>query len=147
MNGMSIPPETAGLEIPKNTWTQPFWDAAARSELRLPSCADCGTHRWPPGPFCPSCRSQAVEWTEAGPAVLYSYTIVAPAPSASEAPAGSVVPGLVAFPQSGGVRIMAPIIHTPLRALRIGAALDLRWLARGETNLPAFAILEADTAP
>ncbi|WP_241267387.1 zinc ribbon domain-containing protein, partial [Streptomyces scabichelini] len=31
----------------------PFWEYAARGELRIQACADCGELRFPPRPCCP----------------------------------------------------------------------------------------------
>lgn len=42
--------------------TQPYWDAAARGELRLQRCSDCGEHRHPPSPSCGTCGSSAHDW-------------------------------------------------------------------------------------
>ncbi|WP_338897643.1 OB-fold domain-containing protein [Streptomyces sp. TG1A-60] len=44
----------------------PFWEYAARGELRIQACADCGELRFPPRPCCPHCRSFASEWRRVG---------------------------------------------------------------------------------
>ena len=62
MSEVTSAPDIRGLEVPTDAWTQPFWDAAAQGHLRFPRCAECGRFRWPPGPFCPACQSQAVQW-------------------------------------------------------------------------------------
>ena len=138
MTEVTSAPDIADLAIPKDRWTEPFWQATARGELTLPHCGACGTHRWPPGPFCPQCRSQEVEWGPAGPAVLYSYTVVR-----QPAPGGEVrvvAPGLVEFPEAGGVRIVAALVDTKLDAIAIGATLTLGWHRHGEDNVPVFSI-------
>jgi uncharacterized OB-fold protein len=38
------------------------WEAAARGELAVPRCRECGLAFWPGGPVCPACLSWAVEW-------------------------------------------------------------------------------------
>ena len=131
-------PDIAHLAIPKDQWTQPFWDATARGELTLPHCASCGAHRWPPGPFCPQCRSQEVAWAPAGPGFLYSYTVVRQ-PTA-DGGTRIVAPSLVEFPEAGGVRIVAALVDTPLDAIRIGSELTLGWQRHGEDNVPVFSI-------
>jgi uncharacterized OB-fold protein len=126
------------LSIPKDQWTEPFWEGTARGELLLPHCGSCKTHRWPPGPFCPECRSQEVAWAPAGPAVLCSYTVVRqPAPDGTTR---IVAPSLVEFPESGGVRIVAALVDTPLEAIAIGSTLTLGWNCHGEDNVPVFSI-------
>lgn len=121
-------------------WTRPFWEAAAREDLMAPRCASCGTFRWPPGPFCPECRSQAVEWVPAGLAQIYSYTILRQKPVQAGGTERYIAPALVAFPQAGGIRIMAAIVDTPHEAIEIGALLEPRWIPVGDTQLPQFRV-------
>ena len=55
----------------------PFWQAAARGELSLPVCRDCGRPHLPPGPVCPFCLSDAIEWRRsAGTGVISTFTVV-----------------------------------------------------------------------
>lgn len=52
----------------------PFWEYAARGELRIQACADCGELRFPPRPCCPHCRSFAAEWRRVtGRGRVWSY--------------------------------------------------------------------------
>jgi uncharacterized OB-fold protein len=52
----------------------PFWEYAARGELRVQACADCGEPRFPPRPCCPHCRSFACEWRPtSGRGRIWSY--------------------------------------------------------------------------
>lgn len=138
MNDITSAPDIAQFDIPKDQWTEPFWQAAERGELTLPRCASCHTHRWPPGPFCPECRSQEVEWVQAGPAILYSYTVVRQ--PTSDGQMKVVAPSLVEFPEAGGVRIVAAIVDTPVKAIKIGSPLTLDWNKSGEDNVPVFSI-------
>lgn len=138
MNATTSPPDIHEIGIPKDQWTEPFWQATARGELTLPRCASCSTHRWPPGPFCPQCRSQEVEWVPAGPAILYSYTVVRQ--PAADGEMKLIAPALVEFPEAGGVRIVAAIVDTPLEAIAIGSPLTLGWNRSGEDNVPVFSI-------
>lgn len=140
MTEITSAPDISRFEIPMNVWTEPFWQAAADERLVLPRCRSCGTHRWPPGPFCSSCRSQAVDWVPAGRAELYSYTILRPPAAAPEKPGPVIAPGLVAFPEAGGVRIMAAIVDSPVDAIRIGAPLILGWSAKDDTKVPVFSV-------
>ena len=66
MSQISGRPDIAQLVVPADAWTLPFWDAARDHRLILPNCGVCGRYRWPPGPFCPACHSQAVVWADAG---------------------------------------------------------------------------------
>ena len=56
--------------------TQPYWDGIAAQTLRLCRCSECAHAFFPPGPVCPGCASQEIEWFDAsGDATLYSYVI------------------------------------------------------------------------
>lgn len=136
----SSTPDIAAFPLPIDQWTQPFWDAAARRELVMPRCAACGTWRWPPSPFCPKCRSQEQEWLPAGPAHLYSFTIVRQPGPTPEDPVRLIVPGLVEFSEAGGMRFVAAIVESEVDMIRIGAPLTVGWTPKDETNVPVFSI-------
>ena len=136
----SIVPDISQMPLPIDQWTQPFWDAAARHELVIPRCAACKTWHWPPAPFCPKCRSQEQEWLPAGPARLYSFSIVhRPGPTPEE-PSQLIVPGLVEFPEAGGMRFVAAIVESEVDDITIGAALSVSWTPKDETNVPVFSL-------
>ncbi len=138
MDDRSATPVLGALEIPIDQWTKPFWDAAGNGDLRAPQCADCDRYRWPPGPFCPRCRSQNLRWRDPGRGVIYSYTIIAPRDDTTAPPA---VPALIEFPDADGIRIVAAVIDTPLAALRIGAPVKVSWLPAANAMVPAFSIV------
>lgn len=59
----------------------PFWEYAARGELRVQACAapDCGRLRFPPRPCCPHCQSFDSEWRRvSGRARIWSYVFPHP---------------------------------------------------------------------
>ena len=137
MSEISSAPDVREIEVPIDAWTEPFWTAADDGVLLLVRCADCHRHRWPPGPFCPHCQSQRTEWTPAGPARIYSFTVVR-----EPAPIGAApqihVPALVEFPEARGVRLMAPIVDAPLAAIRVGAPLTVGWSPAANAQMPVF---------
>jgi uncharacterized OB-fold protein len=54
----------------------PYWKAFANDELRLPTCVECGLAHMPPGPICPFCYSEALEWRKAsGKATLSTWVV------------------------------------------------------------------------
>lgn len=54
-----------------------FWNAWAEGRLLLQRCASCGTARFYPKPFCPSCGAAAHEWVAAeGGGEIHSWTAV-----------------------------------------------------------------------
>ena len=57
----------------------PFWEAAARGELRVQACASCARLRFPPRPVCPWCQSFESEWRlMSGRATVWSYVVPHP---------------------------------------------------------------------
>lgn len=136
MGEVTTAPDVSALEITRDAWTEPFWRAAERSELLLPRCAECGTFRWPPGPFCPCCRSQQTEWVLPGPARIYSFTLVRRAlgDNASEV----IAPALVEFPQAQGIRLTAAVVGAQVDDLGIGATLTLDWSQAANGTVPIF---------
>ncbi len=43
----------------------PFWAACKGGQLELPVCATCKKAHLPPGPVCPFCFSDTIEWKPA----------------------------------------------------------------------------------
>ena len=126
------------LEIAMDSWTKPFWDATAKQMLTLPACADCQQFRWPPGPFCPSCLSQNVEWRPAGAGRIYSFTLIP-----SQTPdATAQAPALIEFPQANGVRLLAAMMDTPLEAIVIGKPVEPVWRQAANAIVPGFRVAE-----
>lgn len=134
MDQISSAPDIHALNIPLDNWTRLFWSEAAQGNLRFPRCLACGRFRWPPGPFCPSCRSQEVAWVAPGPARIYSFTII---PEGSEPPR-FVVPALIVFSGIDHVRLLSAIVDAPLDAIRIGAELAAIWLPAADATVPMF---------
>lgn len=57
----------------------PFWEAAARGELRMQACVACGNLRFPPRPMCPWCQSLDHEWRlMSGRATVWSFVVPHP---------------------------------------------------------------------
>jgi uncharacterized OB-fold protein len=42
-----------------------FWQGCREHRLLLPTCQDCGKAHMPPGPVCPFCFSDRLEWRQA----------------------------------------------------------------------------------
>ncbi|MET7308099.1 Zn-ribbon domain-containing OB-fold protein [Streptomyces sp. NPDC005134] len=111
----------------------PFWEYAARGELRVQACAapDCGRLRFPPRPCCPHCRSFESEWRAmSGRGRIWSYVVPHPPllPAyAAQAPYNAVVVELADAPH---IRLVGNVVSgpdAPLNSvdpgrLRIGAS-------------------------
>jgi len=56
---------------------EPFFAGAARGELWIQRCADCGTYRFPARELCATCLSAGATWERAcGRGVVYAFTIM-----------------------------------------------------------------------
>ncbi|MDQ1036934.1 putative OB-fold protein [Streptomyces sp. V3I8] len=110
----------------------PFWEYAARGELRVQACAGagCGELRFPPRPCCPRCHSFDSEWRAmSGRGRIWSYVVPHPPllpDYAAQAPYNVVVVELAEAPH---IRLVgnvvsgpdAPLDSVPGDRLRIGA--------------------------
>ena len=57
----------------------PFFEAAARHELRIQACTSCGRLRHPPRPTCPWCRSfESERRLMSGRATVWSFVVPHP---------------------------------------------------------------------
>jgi uncharacterized protein len=137
LSARSIAPDLSSLEVPWDAWGEPFWQATAEHKLLMPRCADCGTFRWPPGPFCPECQSQKVAWVPPGQGRIYSFTVL-PVPGDKDAAPRHRVPVLVEFEQAKGVRLVSALIDAPLDGIAIGAAVEVEWLTAANASVPVF---------
>ena len=59
--------------------SQPFWAGAARGELLVQTCADCGRKRMPPRPMCYACNSLRAQWAPvSGRGTIWSFVVPHP---------------------------------------------------------------------
>lgn len=97
----------------------PFWEYAARGELRVQTCGDCHEPRFPPRPCCPHCQSFASEWRLTdGRGRIWSYVVPHPPllpDYAEQAPYNVVVVELAEHPR---IRLVGHVVS------RAGARLD-----------------------
>ncbi|OBH09078.1 MULTISPECIES: Zn-ribbon domain-containing OB-fold protein [unclassified Mycobacterium] len=141
---MSAPPATLATTLPGehiriavNKHTEPFWQAAKEQRLVAPQCADCGSFRLPPTPFCPECQSTAVNWVQlSGDATVYSFAVVHGIPGMPEL---TLVPAVVDLPDAPGARLVSNVVDIAPTDLTIGMALrvDFSPIADG-WMLPIF---------
>ncbi|MEU7041190.1 OB-fold domain-containing protein [Streptomyces varsoviensis] len=122
----------------------PFWEYAARGELRVQTCADCDEPRFPPRPCCPHCQSFDSAWVQAtGRGRIWSYVFPHPPllPAyAEQAPYNAIIVELADFPR---IRLVGNLVASPDAALnsveparlRIGAPVKVVFteLAEGVT--------------
>lgn len=114
----------------------PFWDHAARGELRIQTCADCDELRFPPRPCCPHCQSFAARWQKmSGRGRIWSYVL----PHPPLLPAYAARPGynaiVVELAEAPRIRLVGNLVaaaDAPLNSvdparLRIGAPVKVAF--------------------
>ncbi|MDQ0934678.1 Zn-ribbon domain-containing OB-fold protein [Streptomyces turgidiscabies] len=118
----------------------PFWEYAARGELRVQACADCAEPRFPPRPCCPHCQSFASEWRPvSGRGRVWSYVVPHPPllPDYAEQAPYNVI--LVELADAPRVRLVgnlvsgpdAPLNSLPPDRIRIGARVQVVFSSAG----------------
>ncbi|THA28116.1 OB-fold domain-containing protein [Streptomyces sp. A1277] len=124
----------------------PFWEYAARGELRVQACAatGCGRPRFPPRPCCPHCRSFDSEWRAvSGRGRVWSYVLPHPPllPAyAAQAPYNVVVVELTDAP---GIRLVGNVVSGPDAPLD---SVDPERLRIGAPVKAVFCPVTADVA-
>ncbi|WP_424891942.1 Zn-ribbon domain-containing OB-fold protein [Streptomyces sp. XH2] len=92
----------------------PFWEFAARGELRVQACGLCRELRFPPRPCCPRCQSFDNEWQRmSGRGRIWSYVLPHPPllPAyAARAPYNVVVVELAEAPR---IRLVGNLVAAP----------------------------------
>ncbi|MEU9123393.1 zinc ribbon domain-containing protein [Streptomyces sp. NPDC048506] len=105
----------------------PFWEYAARGELRIQACSDCGELRFPPRPCCPHCQSFTAHWQRtSGRGRIWSYVL----PHPPLLPAYAALPGynaiLVELADSSRIRLVGNLVADADAALNSVAPDRLR---------------------
>jgi uncharacterized OB-fold protein len=120
-------------------FTAPWWAACAERRLLVRRCASCGRAHFYPRPACPHCWSADVDWVEAGGhGTLYSFSVV----RENDLPAyRDAVPYVVALVDlDEGARMMTTLVDSDPAAVRVGAAVEVVFVSRGEWTFPAFRV-------
>ena len=103
----------------------PFWAGCRDDRLLVQTCSACGTARFPPGPMCQKCGSEASTWIEArGGARVYSWIVVRhPIPADIYADEVPYVVALVELDE--GVRMPTNIVGCAPEAVTAGMAVEV----------------------
>jgi uncharacterized OB-fold protein len=118
--------------------SQPFWDALRARQLRLPYCAACGKPHLPPGPVCPFCFADRIEWRAAsGRGTVSTWTVVHKA--WFPAFAADIPYNVVQVELEEGPRLTARVVGLPNDRLRVGLPVVIDFdEAREGITLPRF---------
>ncbi|MEV8528265.1 OB-fold domain-containing protein [Streptomyces sp. NPDC052000] len=132
----------------------PFWEYAARGELRVQACAapDCGRLRFPPRPCCPHCQSFDSEWRQvSGRGRIWSYVFPHPPllpDYAAQAPYNAVIVELAEDPL---IRLVGNVVAEPdapldsvdPARLRIGARVQVAFTETDGITVPRWLLERA----
>lgn len=131
-------------EPPFDADTEPYWRAAARGELLLPRCTECGTHVWYPRPQCPIDLAPTAWTVASGRGVLHSHTVV----HRGERAYAGAAPFVLAYVDlEEGPRIMTNVVGCDPGDVRIGLAVQVTFDdVEGAEDLAIPRFVPADTA-
>jgi uncharacterized protein len=103
---------------------EPFYKALGEGSFRLPYCLDCGKAHLPPGPVCPFCFGERLEWRAAsGRGRISSWTMVHKAwfPAFAE----DIPYNVVQVELDEGPRLTANVVNLPNEDLKIGLPVEI----------------------
>ena len=135
--------QVAGRPVPvPGELSSPYWAAAARHELAIPRCSQCGSLALPPGQACPHCGSTnpRYAWQDvSGRGIVRSWTVI----RQSFLP-GFDVPFLlvdVELAEQPELRMIGRLVDGPDAPVSIGAPVRVAFedLADG-VAVPAFTL-------
>lgn len=118
--------------------SEPFWHALRERSLVLPYCRDCGVPHLPPGPVCPACFSDRIEWRAAsGRGRISTWTVVHKA--WFPAFAADVPYNVVQVELDEGPRLTASMVGLANEQLAVGLAVVIDFdEVRAGVTLPRF---------
>jgi uncharacterized OB-fold protein len=121
-------PPIVNVAMAPDRHTLPFWQATADHKLLCQRCLRCRRFRNPPGPFCPGCQSQDVEWVcLSGTGTVYTYTVVRHALLPDLVPAVPYVVAAVVPDETDAVRFVANIVDVDVDRVEIGLPVVVTW--------------------
>jgi len=130
----------ASIRIMTESATEPYWQAAREHRLVAPRCQACGTFRFPPTPFCPACRSQAVDWVELEGPTIFSFSIVRGLP---DQPDDVLVPVVVEFDNAPNVHVVSNLVDAAPDDVAIGLPLRVDFVTIADGwELPVFQLAD-----
>jgi uncharacterized protein len=121
--------------------TQPFWEATKRHELTYQTCDECHAVVFYPRRHCTSCGSGTLtRRSSRGLGSVYTFSVIMQSRHPAFAELGPYAVAYVDLDE--GFRIMTNIvgIDDPLKDIRCGMRVKVRWedQGEGELSLPMF---------
>jgi uncharacterized OB-fold protein len=99
--------------------TRPFFEAAARGELRIPRCAACHRFAWYPPERCPDCGGSLAWEATSGRGTVFSFAVVRHPLLREFAPLVPYATGIVTLAEDPRLRLVTRFVDCDPDALRI----------------------------
>ncbi len=135
---MTGDPVSSAKPVPEITdLTRPYWEAAARGDLRVQRCPRCEQHFLYPTRWCPHCWFPDPVWTVVtGKGRVMACTTVYQAPLAAYR---AEVPYCLAIVRlDEGPQLMSNIVGCAASDVRVGMEVVVDFETRGEGKVPVF---------
>jgi uncharacterized OB-fold protein len=120
--------------------TAPFFAAAAREELQVTRCAECGAYVWYPQDGCPHDGGALVWEPVSGRATLFSWAVVQRAFLPAFADMVPFVTALVALDEDPAVRLCTYIVDAEPSELTADAPVEAVFRPLAFPTLPGKAV-------
>jgi uncharacterized OB-fold protein len=114
--------------------SEPFWKALRERKLMLPYCVGCEKPHLPPGPVCPFCFSDRLEWRVAsGRGRISTWTVVHKAwfPAFAQ----DIPYNVVQVELEEGPRLTTNVVGLPNERLKVGLPVVIDF---DDVTLPRF---------
>ena len=117
---------------------RPFFEAAARSELRIQRCTACGTHRFPARAICSECLSLESDWVPvSGRGEIFSFNVMHQVYHPGFA--GEVPYAVVVVKLAEGAKMVSNLVGVSPQDIRIGMPVRVVFeRITDEVTLPKF---------
>ena len=100
--------------------TRPFFEGAARGELVIPRCSQCGRFQWTPPERCRDCGGERLAWTAtSGSGSLFSFAVVCRPLLREFAPLVPFATGIVTLAEDPAVRLVTRFVDCDPAGLRV----------------------------
>jgi uncharacterized OB-fold protein len=119
-----------------------YWESAARGELRIQACDDCGALCHPPSPLCPACHSpRRVTRAMSGRGHVASFIIVHHPPN----PWVELPIAVVDVELDEGPQVTSNVVDVAFEDIDIGLEVEVLFAATEDPTLgvPLFRPAEA----
>ena len=114
-----------------NSENKPYWEGAAKGQLLIKKCNDCGKVHYYPRSICPHCFADNTAFVEAsGDGVIYSYSVTRQAKP----------PYVIAYVTiDEGVSMLTNIVDCDVEKVHIGQRVKVSFVEAEEGYaLPVF---------